>query len=266
MLTADQQKQRQGRLTGSRIAPLMTGDAERIMRLYRIMIGEEPEEDLSHNFQVRLGEVTEDLQLDWYEEQNQRLLTLRRAFVTHPERDWAGATLDGFDPLLGCSIECKHVGGHEPMELIIERYQPQLHWQMFVTRTDQCALSVIMGTNAPVVTYIPRDWDYLNIMIKRAERFMYHVGMRTPPLKIAPAVEPPAWDTLAKRDMTGNNLFGVNADTWLATKRSHREHEDAKDVLKSLITEHDREIFGHGVRVVRDRANRLHVREIKEKE
>lgn len=264
MLTPEQQLQRKGRLTGSRIAPLMTGDAEAVMRLYREMIGEEEEENLDDNFQVQLGLATEDVNLHWYEKNNGRLLTMRRTFLLHPERDWAGATLDAFDPVLGCPVECKHVGGREPMSIIVDRYQAQMHWQMFVTRTDQCALSVIMGTNDPVVTYVPRDWDYLNTMIERAERFIYHVEMRQPPVVIEPAIEPPTWDSMKTRDMAGNNAFAFCADQWKDNAKAYYAHLDAKDELKGMIAEDERRIHGYGIEVVRDRAKRLHVREIKE--
>ena len=263
MLTDEQRKQRAGCLTASRIAPLMTGDPQGIMQLYREMIGEVQEENLDRVWPARLGQATEDLNLDWYEEENSRLLTMRRQFVIHPERDWAGATLDGFDPVLGCPIECKHTGGHEPMDIVIHRYQPQCHWQMFVTRTDQCALSVIMGAAEPKVTFVPRDWDYMNVMIKRAERFMYHVGMRTPPVEIAPPVGPPAWDNLKPYDMTGNNNWANNAATFLNYKSAHESYEDAKETLKHLMPADASRATGYGVVMSRNRAGHLYVRKDK---
>jgi hypothetical protein len=63
MLTKAQIEQRQGKLTASRVACLMTGDAEKILRLYKEMIGEEDEEDLSRVWPVALGVAAEQLQL-----------------------------------------------------------------------------------------------------------------------------------------------------------------------------------------------------------
>ena len=69
--------------------------------------------------------------------------------MTHPTPTYA--TLDGWIDVLECPIECKHDGGREPLEVIVERYQPQMQWQMECTGADQCALSVIMGASEPVV-------------------------------------------------------------------------------------------------------------------
>ena len=96
-LSAAQIEARKGKLTASRIACLMTGDAPAIMRLYREMIGEELPEDLSHIWPVRLGEATEQLNLDWYEEGGGSPVTRRGEVVGHPKHLWAAATLDGWD-------------------------------------------------------------------------------------------------------------------------------------------------------------------------
>ena len=66
-LSAEQLKAREGKLTASRVAVLMKGDAEGIMQLYKEMIGEGEPENLDHIWPVRLGSATESLNLDWYE-------------------------------------------------------------------------------------------------------------------------------------------------------------------------------------------------------
>jgi hypothetical protein len=69
-LTAEQIRARQGKLTASRVACLMHGDAAKIMQLYREMIGEGEPENLDHVWPVRLGSATEQLNLDWFEMKN----------------------------------------------------------------------------------------------------------------------------------------------------------------------------------------------------
>ena len=54
-----------------------------------------------------------------------------------------------------------------PQEVVIDRYQPQMQWQMECTGATQCALSVIMGANAPIVEYIERDAAYAAEMVVR---------------------------------------------------------------------------------------------------
>ena len=156
MLTAEQSEARKGKLTASRVAALMTGDVEKIMRLYKEMIGEEVEEDLSRVWPVRLGEATEQLNLDWLEESGVKL-SRRGEVVVHPKYDWAAATIDAWCNELQCPVEAKHVGGREPLEVIIDRYQPQMQWQMEIAGARQCMITVIMGANAPLVETIERD-------------------------------------------------------------------------------------------------------------
>src|SRR5262245_35516160 len=108
MLTTAQRIARQGKLTGSRIACLMTGDAERIDRLYREMIGEEVEEDLSGAWPVQLGEATEKLNLRWYARKTGKEVTRQGEVVPHHYLAWAAVTLDGWCETLNCPIEAKH--------------------------------------------------------------------------------------------------------------------------------------------------------------
>jgi hypothetical protein len=258
MLTRAQLDARAGKLTASRISALMTGDAEKVMRLYREMIGEQPEEDMSDVWPVQLGSVTEALNLDWYE-RNGNPLSRRGEVVSHPIFEWAAATLDGWDTILLCPIECKHVGGREPLEVVIDRYQPQMQWQMECTQAPQCALSVIMGTNEPVIEYIPFDHAYTTEMIRRGAQFMDFVRRREPPVALAPV--PPPCDPTKIIDMTGNNGWAHAAGAWLDTKLSAERCKNSEKILKEYVPADAKKCFGHGVQITRDRANRLSLRE-----
>lgn len=260
-LTAEQRAAREGKLTASRVAVLMRGDAEGILRLYREMIGEETDENLDDVWPVQLGAATEKLNLDWYQRKNGVILSRRGEVVQHPSLYWAAATLDGFDDALMCPIECKHVGGREPLEVIIDRYQPQMQWQMDCTSTRQCALSVIVGANAPIVEYVPRNDAYTNIMFERAEHFMMCVELRKPPVEMKPIGPPIVPNTV--RDMSGNNLWAHHAIEWLTTKDASDRCEDAQKALKAMLTPFDLKAHGHGIRITRDRAGRLSLREDK---
>ena len=258
MLSPDQIKAREGKLTASRVACLMTADAVAIMRLYREMIGEEIPEDLSRVWPVQLGATTEELNLDWYE-MNGHALSRRGAVITHPKYPWAAATLDGWDDILECPVETKHVGGREPLEIIIDRYQPQMQWQMEVTSAKQCALSVIMGANAPVIEYIERDAGYAAEMVIRGQQFMLCVRDRIAPVALEP-VAPPA-DASKIYDMTGNNEWAAHAATWLETKESASRCSDAEKLLKAAMPEDAKKCHGHSVQITRDRAGRKSLRE-----
>ena len=258
-LTPEQIAARKGRLTASRVACLMTGDAEKIMRLYREMVGEEVPEDLSDVWPVRLGEVTEQLNLDWYEQKNGSPLARRGEVVVHSRYEWAAATLDGWDVTLGCPVETKHVGGREPLEVVIERYQPQMQWQMECTGAAQCALSVIMGANAPIVEYIERDADYAAEMVKRGKQFMACVAAKREPVALPPVAAPA--DATKIVDMTGNNAWAASAATWRENSAAADLCKDAEKTLKSIVPEDAKKCHGHAVQITRDRAGRLSLRE-----
>lgn len=259
MLTPIQHEARKGRLTGSRIACLMTADAPAIMRLYREMIGLEQPEDLSRVWPVQLGSATEQLNLDWYEMKGNPL-SRRGEVVIHPHHDWAAATLDAWDQALACPVEAKHCGGREPFEVIVDRYQPQMQWEMECTTASQCVMSVIMGANEPVVEYIERDAGYAAEMVKRGEQFIRCVMRQIEPV-VLPAVPPPV-DASKIYDFAGNNQWANSAAIWLATKASARECIEAEKYLKSIVPEDAKKVIGYGVQITRDRARRLSLREL----
>lgn len=258
MLTPAQIEARRGKLTASRVACLMTGDAIAIMRLYREMIGEELPEDLSAVWPVRLGEATEQLNLDWYEMSGSPL-TRRGEVVTHRLYPWAAATLDGWDETLGCPVETKHVGGREPLEVIIDRYQPQMQWQMECTGATQCALSVVMGANAPVVEYVERDAAYAGEMLNRGRQFMACVEKRREPVVLDPVPVPV--DATKIYDMTGNNAWALHAGQWIETREAASRNKDAEKILKAAVPDDAKKCHGHAIQITRDRAGRLSLRE-----
>lgn len=260
MLNAEQIKARTGKLTASRIACLMKGDAREIYNLWLEMTGQEFEvEDLARVWPVQLGSCTETLNLDWYELKNSAVVR-RGEVAVHARYPWAAATLDGWIGDLDCPIECKHVGGREPLEVIIERYQPQMQWQMEVTNARQCALSVIFGANEPIVEFIDRHDAYAAEMMRRGAQFMQHVAKKTPPV-VLDAVAAPI-DASKVYDMTGNNAWAASGNDWLSTKDAAATFKTAEKILKSLVPEDAKKCHGHSIQITRDRAGRLNLREM----
>jgi predicted phage-related endonuclease len=258
-LTWAQIEARRGKLTASRVAVLMNGTREAVHRLWQEYLEIVPPADLSDNWAVRLGEATEPLNLEWYQRKSGAVLSRKGEVAVHPTYEWAAATLDAWDDVLCCPVECKHVGGREPLEVVIERYQPQLQWQMEVTGATQCALSIIVAASPPVVEYIEQDAVYARLMLDRGYQFMQHVWTRTEPVVLDPV--PPPIDAQAVYDFSGNNQWADQAWTWLQTHGSFERCRDAEKVIKSLVPADARKAFGHGVRVTRDRAGRLSLRE-----
>ena len=261
-LNAAQIARRTGKITGSRIACLMNGDQAKIMRMYKEFIGEEVPEDLSDVWPVQLGTATEEVNINWYERKHRQAISRRGDFVTHPFLDWAGVTLDGWIDELQCVIEAKHCGGREPMEVLIERYQPQCQWAMEVTGADVCALSIILGASEPVVEFLERDVGYAAEMRRRGAQFIAAVKMHHPPVELDPVPAPA--DASVIYDMSQSNSWGSSAVTWLETGQAARDHDDAAKVLKSLVPPDAKRCHGFGVQITRSKVGSLSLRELRE--
>lgn len=261
-LTAAQISARDGKLTASRVACLMNGDDEALLNLWRLMIGdpEAHEEDLSGVWPVQLGSVTETLNLDWYERVTGHPVTRRGEVVIHPACDWAACTLDGWDATIPAPIEAKHVGGREALATVIARYQPQLHWQMICTETNRAVLSVVEGASAPILQTIERDADFSVELWGRAVAFMDCVVNLRPPVFLEPKAAPVKPERIVSMD--GNNMWGSEAAVWLANKDAKKLAESAEKALKAMIEPDVACAHGNGVKINRDRAGRLSLREV----
>jgi predicted phage-related endonuclease len=261
MLSPDQVRQRDGKLTASRVACLMTGDEAKILNLWSELVGDPAfvEEDLSDVWPVQLGAHTESLNLDWYERRTGKALSKRGDVVVHPECDWAAATLDGWDDLLAAPVECKHVGGFEKTTAILERYMPQATWQMIVTGARRCIFSIIEGAREPVIEIVNYDEAYADELWSRANGFMICVGTLTPPVAL-PAVAAPVTPEKTY-DFTGNNEWGANAATWITTRAAAKDFEAATKALKSIVPADAIKCAGHGITVSRSKIGSLTIRE-----
>jgi|SRR5215475_3190630 len=259
MLTAAQREARKGKLTGSRIKCLMTGAKQDIMNLYLEMIGERAEDDLSMVWDVQRGEATETINLNRYEWKKSTRLTRRGEVCVHPRHDCFAVTLDGWDENRMCPVECKDIGGREPFEVVVERYQPQLHLAMSCTNSIECALSVIIGGREPVVEYIDMDFEYGAELLRRGLQFMDAVRAKRPPV-VLPAVPPPV-SQWREYNMAGNDQWRRFAEQWLQTIGAVDACKEAEKVLKSLVPEDARKCFACGVRITRNRAGALSLRQ-----
>lgn len=259
-LTPEQLKARLGKLTASRVGALVSGDDQKVINLWREMVGDPTfvQEDLSGIWPIRLGSATEEANLNWYEFKTGSTVSRRGEVVIMPEHDWAAATLDGWDDTLSICIECKHVGGREPRERIIERYTPQCTWQMLVTGTETIALSIIEGANAPVVEWLKLDASYAGELWCRACDFMVAVDTMSQPVA-EPALKAIVAATKTY-DMTGNNLWASEASVWLETRVTANDNERAEKNLKTMVPADAQTASGYGVEITRDRANRLKLR------
>lgn len=263
MLSAEQIAARKGKLTASMVSFLMTGDREKTLNAWRLLIGDPGyrQDDLSLVWPVQLGSVTEELNLRWYEIKTGRKPGRLGEVVLHSSASWAACTLDGWDDAIPCPIECKHVGGFEPRSRIIQRYLPQTHWQMIITDTRKCVLSIIEGAKEPVLEVIEYDQAYGAELWRRATAFMECVRTLTPPCAFMPAEAPVKPEKVY--DFTGNNVFASEAVVWIETYRSAKRATAAEKAIKALVPADAVKCTGHGVVVARDARGYLSLREAK---
>lgn len=260
-LTEAQRLAREGKLTASRVAPLMTGDKAKIMQVWRELCGDPTyeEENLDDVWAVQLGSATEQLNLDWYQRTHNRVLTRRGEVVQHADFEWAAATLDGFDMVLPGPVETKQVNGFEKFETIVQRYMPQVTWQMECTNSRKCALSVIQGARQPTIEIIEYDKAYADELMARALRLIEHVRNMTEPVVLEP-VEAKRITRTQDYNMTGNNSWASAAGDWLLHRNSAVKFSEAEKKIKEIVPADAASCTGYGVIAKRDKAMRVSIR------
>jgi predicted phage-related endonuclease len=141
------QTERKARLTGiggSDANVILSGDSERITKLWLEKRGA-PADDLSDRLAVALGSWTEAFNRQWYEKiTGDTVAHTDRALVcpTHP---WRRCTLDGTVSAKNAVWEAKHTSAFVKPDDVLERYMPQLQHNMAVARAERAILSVIFG-------------------------------------------------------------------------------------------------------------------------
>lgn len=261
MLTEQQKKAREGKLTASRVACLMKADEDEIYNLWLEMTGDpswQPMEDYENIWIVRLGEATEQLHLDWTEREHGPIIK-RGEVVQHPKIEWAASTLDGWLERYGCPIEVKHNNGFEPVQQVIDRYQPQMHWQMLCTQQKQCGFSIIRGTKEPEFYQVPMDRAYADEIVRRAKDFMEHVRNMTPPVHREPAVVP-VFEATKTIDMSAHTGWAGMAANWLELKPIQQKFERINKDLKALVPGDVKLAHGAGITCTRSKAGSLTIR------
>src|SRR5215469_15043446 len=263
-LTEKQKELRRGHFTGSECNILMAGDPYKVNDLWLMHTGDPRyvEADFSEVWPVQRGIATEELNLRWAAMRHGPISRKGEVVVGVGSLDWTAATLDGWLDQRKCPIEAKDVNGRSVLDEVISRYQPQLHWQMMVTKAKECAISVIIGGAEPVVEFVPYDRQYGRELWARAAAFWLCVRSRVPPVEL-PAAPPPPVQAIKEYDMAASNAWGNYATVWLRSKGEAEQHALATNELKLLVPSDAKICHGHGIVVIRNRAGALSLREAK---
>lgn len=259
MLTQEQIEKRDGKLTASAISCLMTGDKERILELWKLLVGDPSyvPPNFADNWPVQFGSATEAINLEWFAKKHGTISRVGEV-VVH-QNGYFACTLDAWSDEYDCPIECKTVGGFEKLSVVIERYQPQIQFQAALTGADKVAFSVIEGGREPKVEFIPRDQSYIAELWKRGEDFMECVKTLCPPVILDAVAEPTPMNALIEYDYSTNNAFVSAAADWLQNKLNAKKFEEAANTIKELVPKDAAKVIGGNIVVLRDRASRLKI-------
>lgn len=259
-LSEQQQAARLGKMTGSRIGTLTTGNTEDVYNLWLELTGDPDYKppDYSDDFGVQLGNATEQFHLDWIQRHCGEI-DCRGNSLQHKDIDWALVTLDGWAKRDGVPVEAKHVGGYESADTVLDRYMPQMHWTMWCAGTNEIIFSAINGTKEPRPVFIGLDQAYLDTLIEAATRFMACVRDLREPVP-NPFVKAPKPIFTRVVDMSGSNSWGVMAAQWKEHKVSAGLYQSAAKGLKELVPADAKECFGAGIRAKRSKNGALTIK------
>lgn len=268
-MSAQVRADRQGCIGGSDAKVIMSGDQRAIDNLWRQKRGEVEADDLSENILVQLGNVTEPLNLDFFEMRTGFIVTDEQARPSYPEWPIAMSTLDGLvrvkedGPALGI-VECKFklpFQGREPfsLEKAIQQHFAQVQHNMMTTGLDKAWLSIICGNGQYCYTETPIESDPLfQYELLEAEKSFWEC-VETGRAPSAPEVDAPkiTIDQLKIIEMTGSNQWASLAVDWIECRPQAKKFDKAVNDLKALMPKDAREAFGHGIKITRAKNNAL---------
>src|SRR5258706_6803500 len=234
---------------------IMVSDEAALLRLWREKRGEVEPEDLSGNFIVQLGLVTEPLNRHWFERNTGHVITQMQRRVQHPVIGWMAATLDGVVEQTGAVFEAKFMLPWSFSEVIAaEKYMPQLQHNMWVINAKAAVLSIITGGGKWVEIAISADSLYQHLLLTAEKKFWRCVENGEPPRLFG--IEPPRPPIEAVRivDMGASNAWAEFSGVFRRTREAHLEHENAKTEPKALMPEDAKEAIGHGIRAKRSKS------------
>lgn len=264
MLSPAQLEFRKRLVGGSDANTIMSGDAERIIRLWQEKRGEVEPEELSDVLPVQMGAFTEPFNREWFEKHyknvwgdGEECLSLEYPFM--------GCTLDGRTLTAAgheAIWEAKHVSAFAKPDEIRARYLPQVMHNMIVTNLEWGVLSVFFGTLKHEVFEIELDHIYAEQLIEAERAFWRCVETGEAPVAIQVAAPKPT--TFRTVDMQGSNEWGEHAATYLETLPAVKRHDKALVALKDMIEPDVGHAFGCGIQFKRAKDNSLRVSQMKE--
>jgi predicted phage-related endonuclease len=260
-LSAEDRKMRLCGLGGSDANVLLSGDPDRILRLWQLKRQEVPEEDLSDRLQVALGSWTEPFNRQWYEKLTGQAVIDAGRSMTCKRHPWRRCLLDGIVEESNAVFEAKHTGAFVKSEEVLERYMPQLQHNMAVAECETAVLSVIFGNHKYEIFEVAADWLYQLELLEAEAEFWECVQSGTVP--VAPPVPlPPKPIGVREVCLEGSNSWASAAVDWLEHREAAKRHAAACGTIKGLVEPDVARAFGHGIEAKRSKSGALSIREL----
>lgn len=258
-LSAEDKAIRKNFIGGSDANIIMSGDADKLIRLWREKRGEAEPEDLSDILAVQMGSYTEPFNVAWWEKQSGERVVMRGDTATHAGIPNMRVTLDGItvdDFGFRRVFEAKHVGVRQTDAEIFERYVPQLTHACLVTGLGEAVLSAFKGNGDWAFFEYVLDADYADALIEAEARFWSCVQSGEPPAPLPPPPVPKPKGVKEYSFETHNEWASLAAE-FLETILPAQRHEGAKKGLKELVPDDASKAFGHGIIINRDKRGAL---------
>jgi predicted phage-related endonuclease len=256
-LSEEHQKRRREFVGGSDANIILSGDEEKILRLWREKRGEAESEDLDNVLQVQMGTFTEPLNAIWFTKQTGRSIANQGEIRVSNDYPFMGCTLDGLTDEGKTIWEAKHVSAFSKEEEILDRYMPQLHHNMIVCGLSSSVLSVFYGNHKWEKYEVSYDPLYGAALIEAVKHFWGCVKSGKAPVlvKVHAPIEP-----VRRVDMTSNNRWAVLSAQYIENAKYNKIFDEAAKELKGMIEEDVMEASGHGVTVRRDKRGALRIK------
>lgn len=256
-LSADAVARRRFSIGGSDANTIMSGNADRIIRLWQEKRGEAEPEDLSDNLAVQMGSFTEPFNVAWFEKNTGMTVDLRGEVCLRDDIGFPMAcTLDGRVASADAVFEAKHTGTRSTDAEIFERYVPQLTHNCIVTDMTSAFLSVFKGNGDWLMMEYAVDADYAAALIE-AERAFWNCVLTGEPPHPLPAPKAPKPVGVVEYDMASSNAWATHAAEYIDTMLAADRHEIAKAELKALVPADASRAFGHSIEIKRDKRGAL---------
>ena len=181
-LSAERLDARNRGIGGSDANVILSGDAERVLRLWQEKRGEAEPEDLSGRLSVVLGCWTEAFNRQWYEKLSGNSGDrCRQARSPAASIRWRKCTLDGRGRGERRGVRGQAHQRFVKPEDVLERYMPQLQHNMAVAKADRAVLSVIFGNARYEMFEVAADWLYQLDLLEAEKAFWNAVLSGEPP-------------------------------------------------------------------------------------